>query len=78
MTSAEGKDDVTHRDFMLVFERTINEVKAEMKRQGREDEFIGAKVGAYVLTCRPFRLTSLLVDLYHHSIHHTRGVGVVS
>lgn len=42
--SASGNDDVTHRDFLIAFERIVNEIKAEMAAQGRHDEFVGAKV----------------------------------
>nr|BAN05623.1 adenosine deaminase-like growth factor [Flammulina velutipes] len=42
--SESGNDDVTHRDFLIAFERIVNEIKAEMAAQGRHDEFVGAKI----------------------------------
>jgi adenosine deaminase CECR1 len=33
-----------HREWLVLFDEVIGEVKASMKEQGREDEFIGAKV----------------------------------
>ncbi|KZV90219.1 Metallo-dependent hydrolase [Exidia glandulosa HHB12029] len=44
MWSAEGEQNVTHREFVALFGRIIDEVKAELKEQGREGEFVGAKI----------------------------------
>jgi len=44
MVGPDGNEDIPHRDWMLMFQQVVNEVKDDMKRQGREDEFIGSKV----------------------------------
>ena len=44
MMNAEGDETVPHREWLIVFDRVINEVKATMAQQGREDEFVGCKV----------------------------------
>jgi adenosine deaminase CECR1 len=44
MVGEDGKENVPHRDWLLTFDRVLNEVKADMKQQGRGDEFIGARV----------------------------------
>lgn len=44
MVGADGQQNVPHREWLRVFERVLNEVKAELKQQGREGDFIGAKV----------------------------------
>ncbi|CCM04405.1 uncharacterized protein FIBRA_06582 [Fibroporia radiculosa] len=44
MTGADGQENVTHRECLVAFDEVLNEVKAELKRQGREDEFVGAKI----------------------------------
>ena len=43
MAGADGIENVTHREWLVVFDRVVNEVKAELDRQGRQDEFVGAK-----------------------------------
>lgn len=47
MVGEDGQENVPHREWLLIFDRVLNEVKAEMTRQGREDEFIGARVGVF-------------------------------
>lgn len=41
---ADGHETVTHSQFLRTFERIVREVKEELAAQGREDEFVGAKV----------------------------------
>ena len=45
MYGADGQENIPHREWLLMFDRVINEVKQEMTSQGRGDDFIGAKVG---------------------------------
>ena len=40
----DGRNTLTHRDMLKIFGNVVQEVKDEMKEQGREDEFIGSKV----------------------------------
>ncbi|GBE89111.1 Adenosine deaminase CECR1-A [Sparassis crispa] len=44
MIGADGKEDVPHREWLIIYDRVLNEVKDELKRQGREDEFVGSKI----------------------------------
>ncbi|KDQ18077.1 hypothetical protein BOTBODRAFT_29392 [Botryobasidium botryosum FD-172 SS1] len=44
MVRANGEDDLTHREWLVIFDRVVQEVKADMKAQGRGDEFVGAKI----------------------------------
>lgn len=44
MIGPDGQDNIPHREWLLLFDRVLNEVKAEMKSQNREDEFIGARI----------------------------------
>ncbi|KAJ7286068.1 hypothetical protein C8J57DRAFT_656702 [Mycena rebaudengoi] len=44
MFGADGQENVPHRDWLLIFDATQNRFKADLKRQGREDEFIGARI----------------------------------
>lgn len=44
MIGADGLENVPHRDWIIAFDRVLNEVKAHMKSLGREDEFFGARV----------------------------------
>jgi adenosine deaminase CECR1 len=47
MIGEDGRENVPHRDWLLTFDRVLNEVKAEMKQRGREGEFIGARVSLF-------------------------------
>ena len=33
-----------HREWLLAFDRIVNDVKAELATQGRADEFVGCKI----------------------------------
>lgn len=44
MVGEDGLENVPHRNWLIIFDRVLNEVKAEMKERGREGEFIGARV----------------------------------
>jgi hypothetical protein len=50
MIGADGQENVPHREWLLIFDRVLNEVMVEMKGQGREDEFFGARVSC-IVTC---------------------------
>lgn len=44
MYGADGVDNVPHREWVKMYEEAMNEVKEDMKAQGRENEFIGGRV----------------------------------
>jgi len=44
MFDADGTQNVPHREWVLDFEQAIRDVKTALKEQGREEEFIGAKI----------------------------------
>lgn len=44
MVGVNGEDNVPHREWVLCFQRVLNEVKAQMKKEGREEEFFGARI----------------------------------
>jgi adenosine deaminase CECR1 len=44
MYGANGQEDIPHREWVQMFSKIMNEVKDDMKKKGREDEFVGAKV----------------------------------
>ena len=47
MVGADGQQNVPHSDWLRIFERVLNEVKMEMKEQGWEGDFFGAKVASF-------------------------------
>lgn len=47
MYGADGQMNVPHREWLIVFDEVVNEVKEETTKQGREDEFFGATVRYY-------------------------------
>lgn len=40
----DGSETLLHRDWVILFSEAVKDVKASMKDQGREDEFVGAKI----------------------------------
>ncbi|KAG8709555.1 hypothetical protein FRC09_000613 [Ceratobasidium sp. 395] len=40
----DGSKSMEHRDWLIIFDEAVNEVKAIVKGQGRGDDFIGAKI----------------------------------
>ncbi|KAF7363649.1 Brix domain-containing protein [Mycena sanguinolenta] len=40
----DGQDNVPHSVWLQIFDKTLTRFKADLKQQGREDEFIGARV----------------------------------
>ncbi|KIM48764.1 hypothetical protein M413DRAFT_15077 [Hebeloma cylindrosporum] len=44
MYGADGQENIPHREWLVMFDRIMNETKAEMEAQGRPDDFIGARI----------------------------------
>ena len=44
MFGADGQENIPHRDWVRIFGEVVQDVKQEMKQQGREHAFLGAKV----------------------------------
>ncbi|KAI0945708.1 hypothetical protein AcW1_001866 [Taiwanofungus camphoratus] len=44
MTGSDGEENVPHREWFVMYGEVLNEVREEMKRQGRENQFIGSKI----------------------------------
>ncbi|KAL4266131.1 metallo-dependent hydrolases superfamily protein [Pleurotus pulmonarius] len=44
MDDIDGNECVPHREWLVMFDEVLKEVKEDMRKQGREDEFIGAKI----------------------------------
>ncbi|KAF8912035.1 hypothetical protein CPB84DRAFT_1812196 [Gymnopilus junonius] len=44
MYGADGRENVTHREWLVAVEKVMTEVKAELAQQGRAGEFVGVKV----------------------------------
>lgn len=44
MFGEDGQRNIPHREWLLVFDQVLREVKAELKEQGREDEFVDCRV----------------------------------
>ncbi len=49
MYGSDGQDNVPHREWLIVFDRVLKEVKEEMVLQGRTDDFFGARVSCTVI-----------------------------
>ncbi|KAJ7724486.1 hypothetical protein DFH07DRAFT_854944 [Mycena maculata] len=44
MLGEDGQEIIGHREWLQIFDEVQNRFKADLKRQGREDEFIGARI----------------------------------
>ena len=44
MYDADGREVVPHREWLTTFDRVLSEVKEELAKEGRQNEFVGAKV----------------------------------
>ncbi|KZT07988.1 adenosine deaminase-related growth [Laetiporus sulphureus 93-53] len=44
MAGADGTENISHREWFVIFENVVNGVKKELRQQGRENEFTGAKI----------------------------------
>lgn len=44
MTGPDGKENVPHREWLIMYDRVVKDVKEELRPQGREDEFVGSRV----------------------------------
>ena len=70
MYGADCQENVPHREWLIMFERVINEVKAEMVQLGRPNDFIGAKVFFFFSkkifsVFQGYRSSTLRRDLLH-------------
>jgi adenosine deaminase CECR1 len=52
----DAKTKLEIRELLLIFREVINEIKAEMKAKGREDEFAGLKVSLISVNLPKLRL----------------------
>ncbi|ELU42785.1 adenosine deaminase [Rhizoctonia solani AG-1 IA] len=39
----DGSETLSHRDYLILFDEAIQEIKDRMRSEGRDDEFVGAK-----------------------------------
>ena len=71
MYGADGQENVPHREWLVIFERVINQVKAEMVELDRPNDFIGAKVILF-----PKLVLCLFIkgvdNIHDEAIHYTR------
>ncbi|KAF8669733.1 adenosine [Rhizoctonia solani] len=40
----DGSETLSHRDYLILFDEAIQEIKDRMRSEGRDDEFVGAKL----------------------------------
>ena len=76
MRGADGNENIPHREWLVVFERVINEVKMEMAQRGRPNDFIGAKV-SFLFQKRSLSLKESVDYIQYTSIRYARRVGLV-
>ena len=75
MIGEDGAQNVPHREWLLIFDEVQNILKADLKEQGREDEFIGAHVSRS--TIPPKCSKSPLDYIYRSALYSNGGAGLV-
>ena len=53
MIGEDGQENIPHREWLLVYDSVMQEIKDELKAQDREGEFVGSKVSGVGDTFRP-------------------------
>lgn len=53
MLGADGRENIPHRNWLILFSEVMEEVKEEMRQQGRPDDFIGGKVRNLIKPSEP-------------------------
>ncbi len=75
MFDENGEETISHRDWLMEYDRVMSEVRAELKTRGRDDEFIGSKVLTSSHT-RPF-ISQLLDHILDSTVYHSRRTRMV-
>ena len=44
MSGPDGQENIPHREWLVTFDKVVNDIKEDLKKQGRGDEFVGARV----------------------------------
>ena len=63
MVDKDGNPCPSNQHVLTIFDRALKRVKAEMKAQGREDDFIGAKV--HILSAVTMHMYSCLTKVIY-------------
>ncbi|KAM5538028.1 hypothetical protein V8D89_008225 [Ganoderma adspersum] len=63
LIGADGVENVPHREWLIAYDRVVNDVKVDLAKQGRADEFVGSKIIYSALrNCTPDELEWCLED----------------
>ena len=78
MYGADGQDNVPHREWLVMFDRVVNQVKAEMVELDRPNDFIGAKVPFFFFLQKVFSVHQgcRLYTLQFDSLHQMNWTGI--
>jgi hypothetical protein len=76
MYGADGQVNVPHREWLVMFDRVINEVKAEMVELDRPNDFIGAKVSSFFQKVFSIYLGCRLYTLRFDPLHQMNWTGI--
>ena len=69
MTGADGLENIPHREWLVVFDRILSEVKEYSKQQG--NDFVGAKVRCPSFFESNMPIQSYVPDhIFHCTLHH--------
>ena len=76
MYGADGQENVPHREWLVMFERVIRQVKAEMMELDRPNDFIGAKVSFFFQKVFSVYQGCRLYILRFDSLHQMNWTGI--
>lgn len=69
MYGPDGQENVPHREWLVAFDKVVNDVKDDLKKQGREDEFVGARVSNIYHQLDMLMISCRIDYLLHSSLH---------
>jgi hypothetical protein len=76
MYGADGQENLPHREWLVMFDRVINEVKAEMAQRGRPNDFVGAKVSYFFQIVFSVSQGCRSYTLQFESLHQKNWTGI--
>jgi hypothetical protein len=69
MFGPDGQENVPHREWLIIFNKVVNSIKDDLKKKGREDEFVGARVCHACLYLPTLTLLCLVDHLLHSPLY---------
>ena len=77
MVRGDGREDFSHREWVLAIRGILDEFKRELKTLGREEDLLGVRVGLLETSLICMQAEVLKVDLYYVPFSLSTGGSVL-